>query len=64
MKLIMVNKRVIDDVNDDNTKKNQIKYKFTKFNIDLSIYTYKYIKNKLATFQFLLGIYLTNLNSF
>ena len=40
--LIMVHKRVIDDVNDDNRKKNKIKLKFRKLNvINLSSYIYK-----------------------
>ena len=58
--LIMVHKRVIDDVNDDNRNKNKIKFKFRKLNVHLN--SYIYIKNKLATLQFRLDIYAANLS--
>ncbi len=59
--LIMVHKRVIDDVSDDNRKKNKIKFKFGKLNVHLSSCIYK---NKLATLPFLLDIYASDLSWF
>ena len=58
--LIMVHKRVNDDVNDDNRKKNKIKFTFRNLNVHLS--SYIHITNKLATLQFPLDIYATNIS--
>jgi hypothetical protein len=60
--LIMVHKRVVDDVSDGNRKKNRIKFKFEKLNVHLSSCIYN--KNKLATLPFLLDIYADDLSWF